>query len=328
MQLGLYTDSVPDLSLPDALDLAVQIGASAVELATGGQSSAPHLELDQLLRSAEARSRLLDALDRRGLHISALNCSAWLLHPAVGDAHRSIVERTIRLAEMLGVTTVVTMSGCPGDRADAAVVNWPWYPWPPDLTDLRARQWEAVIDLWRDLGPFASDHGVTSVALELHPLQMVYNVPTLLELRDAIGPGIGANLDPSHLFWQQMDPLAVARALGPAIRHVHLKDTAVVPDQVALAGVLDHRTFDTPTSRAWNFRTVGAGHDATFWRGFLAALAEAGFDGTLSIENEDRSLEPVDSVRAGAAFISPLIAERRGADTAVGAAGTSAGREP
>ena len=328
MHLGLYTDSVPQLSLSEALDLAVRIGATGIEIATGGQSAAPHLELDRLLASAEERTALLDALERRGLHISALNCSAWLLHPTVGDAHASIVERTIRLAEMLGVSTIVTMSGCPGDRADAGVINWPWYPWPPDLESLRARQWDAVVELWRGLAPFARDHGVTSVALELHPLQLVYNVPTLLELRDAVGPGVGANLDPSHLFWQQMDPLAVARALGPAVRHVHLKDTAVVPEQVALAGVLDHRTFATPAERAWNFRTVGAGHDASFWRAFLAALAAAGYDGTLSIENEDRSLDPVDSVVASAAFMGPLIEERAGAKTSDGPAAAVAGREP
>lgn len=313
MHLGLYTDSVPAMSLPEALDLAVRIGATGIEISTGGQSSAPHLSLDRLMSSADDRARLTDALERRGLHLSALNCSAWLLHPRLGREHASVVQRTILLAEMLDVDTIVTMAGCPGDHQDSSVINWPWYPWPAELTQLRERQWNAVTDLWRDLGPFALDHGVTSVALELHPLQLVYNVPTLLELRAAIGPVIGANLDPSHLFWQQMDPIAVAAALGPVIRHVHLKDTGIVADQVALAGVLDHRSFDTPDARAWNFRTLGQGHDEAFWRRFLAALGEAGYDGALSIENEDRSLDPVDSVVASASFVTPLIAERNAA---------------
>ena len=321
MHLGLYTNSAPHASLAEALDLAVRIGATGIELATGGQSSAPHLSLADLSSSGPARARVLDEIDRRGLHISALNCSAWLLHPTLGAEHVAIVRRTIQLAELLGVTTIVTMAGCPGDHADAPVVNWPWYPWPPELEALRARQWESVVDLWRELGPFALDHGVTSVALELHPLQLVYNVPTLLELRAAIGPVIGANLDPSHLFWQLMDPIAVARALGPAIRHVHLKDTAFVADELAVAGVLDHRTFDRPDGRAWNFRSVGRGHDEGFWRGFLTALADAGYDGPLSIENEDRHVGPVDSVLASASFIGPLIDEvagSRAADRATG----------
>ena len=120
-----------------------------------------------------------------------------------------------------------------------------------------------------------SDHGVRRIAFELHPLYLVYNVPTLERMRSAVGPVIGANVDPSHMFWQQMDPIAVIRALGPAVHHVHLKDTELVPEQVAIAGVLDQRPFEDPAGRAWGFRTVGRGHDAGFWAAFVAALREA-----------------------------------------------------
>jgi sugar phosphate isomerase/epimerase len=200
------------------------------------------------------------------------------------------------------------MSGCPGDGPDSTVINWPTYAWPAELVDLRARQWSAVVDLWRELGPFAADHGVR-IALELHALQLVYNVPTLLELRGEIGPVVGANLDPSHLFWMGMDPLRAIAALGSAIHHVHLKDTAFEEDQLALAGVLDHRSFEQPEGRAWNFRTLGRGHDAAYWRSFLEALRTAGFDGSLSIEHEDRSVDPVAGVEEAARFIQPLIDE-------------------
>lgn len=307
MHLGIYTDSLPELELPEVLDLAVRIGATGIEIATGGQSSAPHLSVDRLLGSTDERTRFVDALARRGLQLSALNCSAWLLHPELGNAHRTLVENTIRLAELLDVHTIVTMSGCPGDGPDGRVVNWPWYPWPPELAELRVRQWDAVVALWRELGPFAADHGVSRVALELHPLQLVYNAPTLLALRDAVGPVVGANLDPSHLFWQQMDPPTVIRALGDAVYHVHLKDVAMVQDQVALAGVLDHRPFESPTERAWNFRTVGTGHDSVFWRAFIAALRGVGYDGVLSIEHEDRSGAPMIGVVESAAFMRPII---------------------
>jgi sugar phosphate isomerase/epimerase len=150
------------------------------------------------------------------------------------------------------------------------------------------------------------------VALELHPLQLVYNVPTLLELRGAVGDVVGANLDPSHLFWQQMDPLAVIRALGPAIHHVHLKDTALVPDQVAIAGVLDLRSFDDPPGRAWNFRTVGRGHDRAFWRAFVESLAAIGYAGSLSIEHEDRSEDPLVGVTESAEAARAVMAAALG----------------
>ena len=306
MHLGMYTDSLGHLPFGEALDVAARIGATGIEVAGGGQSSAPHLALTTLLESEDERRRFTDEIERRGLHLSALNCSAWLLHPRRGEEQRTIVAGTIRLAGLLGVGTVVTMAGCPGEGPEGSVINWPTYPWPKELVDLRVRQWNAVLTIWRELAPFAADHGVR-IALELHPLQLVYNVPTLLELRSVTGPGVGANLDPSHLFWQRMDPIAVAGALGDAIHHVHLKDTAFVEDQVALAGVLDHRSFETPARRAWNFATLGRGHDATFWRSFLDALSAAGYDGVLSIEHEDRSMDPVEGVEESARFITPLI---------------------
>ena len=152
------------------------------------------------------------------------------------------------------------MSGCPGDGPGSTTINWIWYPWPRDTVDLLERQWDQAIPLWQELSAFAEDHGVNRVALELHPLHLAYNVPTLLRLREATSPVIGANVDPSHMFWQQMDPLRVVRALGPAVHHVHLKDTELADEEVALAGVLDQRPFDASGHRAWRFRTIGKAH--------------------------------------------------------------------
>lgn len=311
MELGLYTDSVAHLGRAAALDVAVEIGATAIEIAAGGQSSAPHLDRRELLASADARARLLDELAARGLHLAVLNCSAWLLHPRKAVEQRAIVEETIRLAALLGVGTVVTMSGCPGDGPTATTLNWPIYPWPDDLLDLQRRHWDEMLALWRDLAPQAGDAGVR-IALELHPLQLVFNVPTLLELRIAVGGVVGANVDPSHLFWQQMDPLAVIRALGPAVHHVHLKDTALVPEQVAIAGVLDLRPFDNPDGRAWNFRTVGRGHGPSFWREFVTTLQVAGYQGSLSIEHEDQSEDPLVGVAESAAVARAALGAATG----------------
>jgi sugar phosphate isomerase/epimerase len=176
-----------------------------------------------------------------------------------------------------------------------------------DALALLERQWAAAIDLWQDLGAEAEHAGVERIALELHPLHLVYNVPTLQRMRDAVGPVIGANIDPSHLFWQQMDPLAVIRALGPAVFHVHLKDTQVVPDQVAIAGVLDQRSFDDPAARAWVFRTAGSIHGHEFWSAFVAALREVGYDDVLSIENEDAGRTPEAAVQEAARFMRSVL---------------------
>lgn len=307
LELGLYTDSLPHLGFEAVLDIAAEIGATGIEIATGGQSSAPHLRIDELLGDARRRAEFVAAFERRGLRIAALNCSAWPLHPVVGEQHVALIRSTIRLAAELGVRKIVSMSGSPGDGPGASTVNFVWYPWPADSLALLERQWAAAIDLWRDLGTEAAAAGVERIALELHPLHLVYNVPTLHRLRDAVGPVIGANIDPSHLFWQQMDPMAVIRALGPAVHHVHLKDTEIVPDQVAIAGVLDQRSFDDLAQRAWVFRTAGSVHGHAFWSAFVAALRQVGYDDVLAIENEDARLPPEAAVREAARFMRSVL---------------------
>jgi sugar phosphate isomerase/epimerase len=307
MDLCLYTDSVDKLSFEAALDLAVQTGCAAIEIAAGGQSSAPHMRIDELLADAGKRRAFTEAFTSRGLRIGALNCSAWPLHPVKGPAEAELIRKVIRLAAELGVDKIVTMSGNPGDGPGATTINWIWYPWPADAVALLERQWDEAIPFWQEMGRFALDHGVTRIAFELHPLHLAYNVPTVLRMRDAVGPVIGANVDPSHMFWQQMDPIAVVRALGRAVHHVHLKDTQIVPDQVALAGVLDQRPFENPAERAWIFRTVGRSHDAGFWGPFVRELRAVGYDDVLSIENEDVLQPPAEGVAEAAAFMSAIL---------------------
>ncbi len=291
LELGLFTDSLPDHGFEAVLDIAAEIGTTGIEIATGGQSTAPHLQIDELLGDAAARAQFLAAFESRGLRIAALNCSAWPLHPVVGEEHVALIRSTIRLAAELGVRKIVSMSGSPGDGPGASTVNFVWYPWPTDAQALLERHWATAIDLWQALSAEAAAAGVDQIALELHPLHLVYNVPTLERMREAVGPIIGANIDPSHLFWQQMDPIAVIRALGPAVHHVHLKDTELIPDQLATAGVLDQRPFDDPTNRAWVFRTAGSIHGPEFWSPFVEALREVGYDDVLAIENEDAEPE-------------------------------------
>ena len=285
------------------LDLAKEIGADVVEISQSGQPSGA----EYLLENASARTGFLHTLECLGLQIAALNCSGIPLHPVRGTHSERMIRTTIRLAEKLGVKTIVAMSGAAADGANSSPVNWIFYPWPQESLDLLERQWERIINLWARLATMASDHGVEKIAIELHPMHLVYNVPTLERLREAVGPAIGANLDPSHLVWQQMDPLAVAGALGPAIHHVHLKDTQLIKSEIATAGVLDQRPFSNPDQRAWIQRTIGRGHGTEFWSKFFQSLELVDYQGAVCIEHEDPFQSYADGVREAGAFLRPLL---------------------
>jgi sugar phosphate isomerase/epimerase len=312
MILCINTDSLGALTFEDALDVSARLGIQAVEVAAGGHSAAPHMRIEELLSDNAARARFADAIGSRGLRLNAINCSCDPLHPVHGTQHLALIKDSIRLAGDLGVQKIVAMSGCPGDSPNARTLNWIWFPWPDEMLAIREQQWEIAIALWSEVADFAAQHGVTRIALELLPLQLVYNVPTLLRLREAVGPVIGANIDPSHMFWQQMDAARVVSALGPAVHHVHLKDTQLFEDELALNGVLDCRSWDDPAHRSWVFRTAGQGQPAEVWRAFLDALRGIGYEGALSIENEDLRLPGESGVQEAVSFIQSISAPADG----------------
>jgi sugar phosphate isomerase/epimerase len=310
MKIGLYTDSLQDLEFTAALDWIAARGIEAVEIGTGNFSPAPHCEIDRLLDDANAREEFRAAIESRGLTLSALNCNGNLLdpHPERGTRSQETFYKTIRAANLLGLETIVTMSGCPGDPSGGTYPNWVTCNWQGEFPELGERQWaEEIEPFWKKAGQFAADHSV-KVAIEMHPGQAVYNTRTLLRLREAAGASLGANLDPSHLFWQGMDPLVVVRALGKGgVFHVHAKDTKIDPQEMALNGGLDARRSETFPDRAWAFRTVGYGHGEEWWRDFVSVLRRMGYDGTLSIEHEDRLMGSREGIIKSVEFLKPIV---------------------
>jgi sugar phosphate isomerase/epimerase len=296
------------------LDAAAADGVEALEFGCGNWSSAPHLSLGRLLDSAAVRGRFLEALRDRRLTLSALNCSGNPLHPgAHGEQHRAVTSRTIRLAGLLGVDRVVMMSGCPGGPGDANA-NWVTTSWPPEAVRVLAWQWdEVVIPYWRGLVAEARASGVSRLCLELHGQQNVYNVATLKRLREAVGPVVGANFDPSHLFWMGADPLAAIAALGEAIYNVHAKDTRIDQPLAAVNGLIETTPADQTASRAWSYVTLGDGHPSAWWRLFVQALRQAGYDDVLSIEHEDVGVLPEEGVTRSVALLRKVLgdADRR-----------------
>jgi sugar phosphate isomerase/epimerase len=307
MKIGLNTDSLGGLSIDHMLDFAAELGIESVEFPTGAWSSSPHVDLDRLLESDAARRELLARVQDRGLTISALNCNGNQLDPVGGPADDAVARKTIALASLLGVDRIVLMSGCPGGPGDRWA-NWITVAWPPETAEVLRYQWdEVVLPYWRGLAAYATGHGIEKLCVEMHGQQVVYNVPTLLRLREAVGPVVGANYDPSHLMWMGADPLAAIAALGDAIYHVHAKDTRLERARQALTSRLETTPNSEPAARSWNYVTLGLGHDEAFWRAFCAALRRIGYDDVLSIEHEDTSMTPEDGVRDSVALLRRAV---------------------
>lgn len=307
MKLGVLTVLLQQHPLDEVLDRVAAMGLNAVELGTGSYPGNAHCNPDQLLSDRAAREKLQQAVADRGLIISALSCHGNPLHPNTqhAQADDAVFRSTVQLAAELGVGVVNLFSGCPGDSDGARHPNWVTCAWPPDFAELLEWQWqEKVIPYWQEAGAFAERHGV-KLAFEMHPGFVVYNPETLLRLRAAVGPVIGANYDPSHLYWQGIDPVASIRALAGAIYHVHAKDTYVDAHNVAINGVLDTKSYAKLIERSWTFRTVGYGHDQLSWRRLVSALRLVGYDYVLSIEHED----PLASIDEGLAKAVSFLKE-------------------
>ena len=291
MKLGVFAVLFAEKSFVEMLDHVKSQGVEAVEIGTGGNPGDAHCNVDELLASEDKRKGYLDKVHSRGLIISAFSCHNNPVSPNKEEAeiaHETLVK-TIKLASLLGVPVVNTFSGTPGSHEDSKHSNWPISPWPNEYTDIYHWQWEQkLIPYWKEVGKLAEDHGV-KIGIELHGGFSVHTPYTLLKLREATSPAIGANLDPSHLWWQGIDPVAAIKILGKedAIHHFHAKDTFIDQDNVNMHGLTDMQPYGDVQSRAWTFRSVGCGHSIQEWSDMMSALRTYGYDYVVSIEHED-----------------------------------------
>jgi len=308
MKLGVFTPLLSQLSLDEVLAKLIAMQIDTVELATGNYPGNAHCKLT-MLEDASALKEFKLRLEDAGVSISALSCHGNPLHPDPTQAHdaQEINRKTVLLAEKLGVSTIVDFSGCPGDSAQAKSPNWVTCPWPPEYLSVLAWQWDEVVaPYWIKRAEFAAQHGV-KIAIEMHPGFVVYSPETMLRLRSIAGPTIGCNYDPSHMFWQRIDPIAAVRVLGDAIFHVHAKDTQMYPSNLVRTGVLDTKPYTDERNRGWIFRTCGYGHGATWWKEFISTLRMYGYDGVLSIEHEDSLMSPQEGLRKAAQFLNEIV---------------------
>ncbi|SER48722.1 Sugar phosphate isomerase/epimerase [Gracilibacillus ureilyticus] len=299
MKLGVFTVLFAEKSFEEMLDHVKASGLDAVEIGTGGYPGNAHCKVDELLEDENKRNAYLKAVTDRGLEISAFSCHGNPLTPDTSFAEEcdSVLRKTIKLAGLMGVPVVNTFSGTPGDSENAKAPNWPVAPWPPEFAETLEWQWEEkLIPYWKEIGNLAEEHNV-KIGLELHAGFLVHTPYTMLKLREQTSLAIGANLDPSHLWWQGIDPVAAIKILGKenAIHHFHAKDTYIDQDNVNMYGLTDMQPYGNIQTRAWNFRSVGCGHSLQEWSNMISALRIYGYDYVVSIEHED----PIMSIDEG-----------------------------
>lgn len=307
MKLGFVSDSLSGQSLAEMLDNAQRMGVDGIEVNTGGWSTAPHLILQTMLEDATARRAFVREFETRGLEIASLNANGNPLHPT-DRAQSKCLKNTIRLAGEMGIKTVCTMSGLPAGAPGDSMPNWVVSSWPPETQKMLAYQWnEVLIPYWQEIVELANASGVERIALELHGNQCVYNVPSLQRLRKEVGPVVGANLDPSHLFWMGADPYSAIDALGEAIYHVHAKDTMLNKPVQATTSLLENGSLTNIPARAWSYITLGYGHGEEWWRQFCYRLLMVGYDRWLSIEHEDVLLNSLEGLEKSVTLLQGVM---------------------
>jgi sugar phosphate isomerase/epimerase len=330
MKLGAYTAVLHDKPLPEALQVLRDLGLTSAEINSGGFLPAPHLPVAGIRAGQDARDEYLGHFAAAGVTLTALNCNGNPLHPdrEVRDKHGQDVRDAIELAGLLGVKRVVTMSGLPGSDAGARLPSWTVLPWDSAYLEARDYQWnEVALPYWRDIQVRAADADV-KVCIEMHPHNIVYNPATMLRLAEQIdATHVGVEMDPSHLFWQGIDPVAAVEALGDLVYNAAAKDTRI-NEAAQINGVLDDRFTGVrpdepgavslggrftlsrwPERASWDFVAVGRGHDVDFWTRFLAALQKVDPGMAVNIEHEDQELDQVDGLRYAARTL--LDAARR-----------------
>ncbi len=310
MKLGVLTVLFGDRSLDDTLAYLSKMGIQAVEIGCGGYPGRAHCNPEILLNDEKALQNFKDSLARYNMTLSALSAHGNAVHPdkEIATAYHNDFMLACRLAEKLGVDRVITFSGCPGDHEGAKYPNWVTCAWPDDYPKILEWQWnEVLIPYWEKTAKEAANFGVDKICFEMHPGFCVYNPETMLKIREAVGPALGANFDPSHLFWQGIDPVAAIYVLKGAIYHFHAKDTKINPLTSSVNGNLDTKHFSREPERSWLFRTVGYGHGEEVWRDIVSALRMTGYDYVMSIEHEDSLMTNEEGLEKAVALLKNVM---------------------
>lgn len=312
MKLGVMSPVLNDMTLEDAIKYLASLGVDCLELGVGGYPGKMLCDAKDFIDNPDKIENLKNLLAKNNMTLSALSCHGNPVHPnkEIAKDFEDDFNNAVLLAEKLNIDTIIGFSGCPGDCENSQNPNWVTCAWPPEYLDILQWQWdEVLIPYWRKKAEFCKSHGIKKIAFEMHPGFAVYNPSSLLKLREAVGDIIGANFDPSHLFWQGIDPIEAIKVLGKenAIFHFHAKDTKIDNANTSVNGVLDTGSYGDVLGRSWVFRTVGYGHDKSVWNDIISTLKAVGYDGAISIEHEDALMSSKEGLEKAIEFLKEVL---------------------
>ena len=314
MYLGVYNACLGDKPLGEALDIIAGIGMTSVEINSGGFLPPIHLPVDELRASEDARQEYLGEFSSRGLTLTALNCNGNPLFPPRGLPAREGprgLHRARRPARRQPGDHDVGCTGRQPGRHRHGVE-------PAALVEPAARRARPPVGrgvpYWKEIQARAADADVR-VGIEMHPGNIVFNPSTMHRLAEEIGSThVGAEMDPSHLFWQGIDPVLAVKDLGSLVVVAAAKDTRI-NEAAKVNGVLDDRFTRVaegepgylplgggttlsgwPSNPSWDFVAVGRGHDVSWWTEFLRALHDVDPDMPVNIEHEDQELDQLEGL--------------------------------
>ncbi len=288
MQLGFVSAILPDLSFPEVLSTAAEVGYDCVEVmcwprggATRRYAGVTHLDLESFGHSDAAQIRQL--VTSYGQQISGLGYYPNPLSPDAAEAETAVAQlrRLIEAAALLEVPRVNTFIG--RDPAKTVEDNWPCFLdiWGP-LVEL-AEQRQVRIGIENCPMLFTADEWPGGKNLAHSPeiwRKMFAAFPS---------PALGLNYDPSHMVFQQMDYLAPMREFADRLVHVHAKDVRVDRAKLNQVGTLAYpNRYHTP-------KLPGLGE--VDWGQFFSALEDAGYGGPVCVEVEDRIYESTTELR-------------------------------
>ncbi len=309
MKLGVMAACFGGMSIDDALDYCRKVGLDAIELPVGGYPGDPW-DLAGIHKTKTKLKDLKAKIADRGMEVQGVAVHGNPVHPNknIANKHRKAHRDAVMLAAEFD-TVVINFSGCPGGGPQDRTPNFVTCPWPDEFAEAHDYQWnKVIIPFWSKENDFAKKHGV-KIAFEAHPGMVLHTPEDIVRLRKAAGNQLGANLDPSHFFWQGIDPVESARFLGEnkCIFHVHAKDCAIHTWNAGTVGNLDPKSYGEVKDRGWIFRTVGYGHGDEFWKPFVSMLRMYDYDGVISIEHEDSLMSMGEGFEKAVEYLQGVI---------------------